>query len=386
MPFYKKMGNVPQKRHTVFNKDDGSLYSEQLIASDQPLTPASLTYHLYPPTIVSDLNKPIPIAPVIAEDKNLQHRSFVGFNVKPIDDYLDSRKIILVNEDLYISLAAPRKSMTDYFYKNSMADELIFVHHGSGVLKTMFGDIKFKSGDHLIIPKSTTYQIHFNDSNNRLYIVESFSTIKVPDKYLTQLGQINEHSPYCERDIRTPELQKPIDKEGNFLIKIKKHDQLYPFFYAYHPFDVVGWDGYHYPFAFSVHEFEPITGSIHQPSPIHQTFEGKNFFTCAFVPRLFDYHPDSIPAPYNHMNIDSDEVIYYVDGNFMSRKNIKEGHITLHPFGIPHGPHPGLVEKSIGKEDTQELAILVNTYNPVSLTEEALNIEVKDYLYTWIDQ
>jgi homogentisate 1,2-dioxygenase len=313
----------------------------------------------------------------------LRHTSLLGFNIKAEDDYLKSRKPVLVNADLQISLAAPRHSMTDYFYKNSQADEVIFIHKGSGTLQTGFGKIKFSYGDYLVVPRGTIYQIRFDDENNRLFITESYSPIRFPKRYQNQFGQLMEHAPYCERDIRRPSDLETFDQEGDFKVLIKKQGLIYPYIYGTHPFDFIGWDGYHYPWAFSIHDFEPITGRVHQPPPVHQTFEAKNFVICSFVPRKYDYHPQAIPAPYNHSNVDSDEVLYYVDGDFMSRKSVVQGQITLHPGGIPHGPHPGSVEKSIGKEKTDELAVMIDPFRPLMITEEALLIEDENYHKSW---
>lgn len=314
----------------------------------------------------------------------MQHRSFRGFHVKPAADFLESRKYVLVNNDVYIALAAPQQSLTDYFYKNSQADEMIFVHKGSGRLLTIYGELKFGYGDHLIIPRGTIYQIEFDTSDNRLFIVESFHPLRYPKRYVNKMGQLLEHAPFCERDIRAPENLRTFDEKGDFLVKIKRSDMLFPYVYATHPFDAIGWDGCHYPFALSIHDFEPITGRVHQPPPVHQTFETSAFVTCAFVPRLYDYHPQAIPAPYNHSNVDSDEVLYYVDGDFMSRNNIEKGMITLHPIGIPHGPHPGAAERSIGQTKTEELAVMVDTFKPLMLTEEAMEIEDPDYHKSWL--
>jgi homogentisate 1,2-dioxygenase len=323
------------------------------------------------------------VAPEVAVDKNMQHRSLNGFKAKPVDDYLQSRVPLMVNDDLYISVAAPRKSMKAYFFKNSSAHEMIFIHEGEGILKTMYGNIPFGYGDHLSVPRGVIYQMEFFTSDNRLLIVESFSAIDFPGRYTNRAGQLQEHAPFCERDIREPQELAPHQEEGDFLIYIKKKDMLYPYHYGSHPFDVVGWDGYHYPYAFSIHDFEPITGRVHQPPPVHQTFEAHNFVMCAFVPRKYDYHPQSIPAPYNHSNVDSDEVLYYVDGDFMSRKSVEKGMFTLHPIGIPHGPHPGTVEKSIGKEGTEELAVMIDTFRPLKLTKQALEVENPDYYKSW---
>lgn len=385
MPHYHTLGKIPHKRHTQFRKPDGGLYSEQLVSTEGFSDIYSLVYHNWEPTRVIGIDKEYNVAPKIAVEQNMQHRSFNGFNVKPEDDYLQSRKYILVNNDVYLGLAAPRKSMTDYFFKNSGAHEMIFVHRGSGILKTMYGQIKFGYGDHLIIPRGIIYQLEFDTDDNRLLFLESFTPLSFPKRYMNKSGQLLEHSPFCERDIRKPENLETHDQKGDFLVKIKRDDTIWPYHFETHPFDLVGWDGYLYPYAFSIHDFEPITGRVHQPPPVHQTFETPSFVVCAFVPRLYDYHPESIPAPYNHSNVDSDEVLYYVDGEFMSRKHVEKGMITLHPTGIVHGPHPGAVEKSIGKKETPELAVMVDTFRPLKLTEDAMKIEDENYYKSWVE-
>jgi homogentisate 1,2-dioxygenase len=383
MPIYHTLGKIPAKRHTVFRQPNGKLYAEELVSTEGFSGMYSLVYHTHPPTIVKSLGTPYSVEPKIAKEKHLRHTSLLGFNIKPEDDYLKSRKPVLVNADLQISLAAPKKSMTDYFYKNSQADEVIFVHKGTGTLKTGFGKIKFSYGDYLVVPRGTIYQMEFDDENNRLFIIESYSPIRFPKRYQNQFGQLMEHAPFCERDIRRPIDLETFDQEGDYKILIKKQGLIYPYTYGTHPFDFIGWDGYHYPWAFSIHNFEPITGRVHQPPPVHQTFEAHNFVICSFVPRKYDYHPEAIPAPYNHSNIDSDEVLYYVDGDFMSRKSVVQGQITLHPGGIPHGPHPGSVEKSIGKEKTDELAVMIDPFKPLMITEDALLIEDENYHKSW---
>lgn len=383
MPIYHTLGKIPAKRHTIYRQPNGKLYAEELVSTEGFSGMYSLVYHTHPPTFVKSLGNPYSVEPKIAKEKHLRHTSLLGFNIKPEDDYLKSRKPVLVNADLQISLAAPKKSMTDYFYKNSQADEVIFIHKGTGTLKTGFGKIMFSYGDYLIVPRGTIYQIEFNDENNRLFIIESYSPIRFPKRYQNQFGQLMEHAPFCERDIRRPNELETFDQEGDFKILIKKQGLIYPYVYGTHPFDFIGWDGYHYPWAFSIHNFEPITGRVHQPPPVHQTFEAHNFVICSFVPRKYDYHPESIPAPYNHSNVDSDEVLYYVDGDFMSRKSVVQGQITLHPGGIPHGPHPGSVEKSIGKEKTDELAVMIDPFKPLMITEDALLIEDENYHKSW---
>ncbi|MEY4053573.1 MAG: hypothetical protein RL034_491 [Bacteroidota bacterium] len=383
MPIYHTLGQIPAKRHTVFRKPDGALYAEELVSTEGFSSMYSLVYHTHPPTIVKELGTPYSVEPKIAREKHLKHTSLLGFNIKPEKDYLESRKIVLVNSDLQISLAAPMESMTTYFYKNSQADEVLFIHKGSGTLKTGFGKIYFKYGDYIVVPRGTIYQIEFNDADNRLFIIESFSPIHFPKRYQNKYGQLMEHSPFCERDIVRPTDLETFDETGDFKVLIKKQGLIYPYTYGTHPFDFIGWDGYHYPWAFSIHNFEPITGRVHQPPPVHQTFEAHNFVICSFVPRKYDYHPQAIPAPYNHSNIDSDEVLYYVDGDFMSRKSVVQGQITLHPGGIPHGPHPGTVEKSIGKEKTEELAVMIDPFKPLMLTEDAISIEDENYHKSW---
>lgn len=384
MPRYHTLGNIPHKRHTVFKKKDGSIHFEQLFGTIGFDGMSSLLYHLHPPTMVKELLGNIDVSPKVAVKHNMQMRALKGFNIPSNDDFLKSRVPVLTNSDVTLHLSNPKKSSSDYFYKNVDADEVIFIHHGTGTLKTQLGNIEFKSGDYLVIPRGMIYQMYFNDENNRHFIIESAHPIYTPKRYRNWFGQLLEHSPFCERDLRVPSKLDTIDQKGEFLIKIKKEGLLHDYIYASHPFDVVGWDGYNYPYAFSIHDFEPITGRVHQPPPVHQTFETSAFVICSFCPRMYDYHPEAIPAPYNHSNIDSDEVLYYVDGDFMSRNDIEMGQITLHPAGIPHGPHPGAYERSIGKKQTEELAVMVDTFKPLQLTQQALDIEAKNYYKTWI--
>jgi len=385
MPYYLTVGNIPHKRHTQFYKPDGGLYSEQLVSTEGFSEAYSITYHVHPPTMVKSIEEPYDVAPEIAIINNTQHRSFQGFSVKPEKDYLKSRVPLLVNNDVYVSLAAPRQTMDDYFYRNASADEMLFIHEGKGILHSMYGEIPFRYGDHVVIPRGVTYQLEFETEHNRLLIVESFSPFRFPKRYVNRIGQLLEQSPLYERDIRIPGNLVTHDEKGDFKILIKKDDMIFPYHYASHPFDVVGWDGCHYPWSFSILDFEPITGRVHQPPPVHQTLEANNFVMCAFVPRLYDYHPEAIPAPYNHSNVDSDEVLYYVDGEFMSRRHVSRGQITLHPIGLVHGPHPGTVEKSIGMKETHELAVMVDTFKPLKLTRQALEIEDSDYYKSWME-
>ena len=385
MPLYHPIGEIPPKRHTIFRKPNGDLYYEQLFGTVGFDGMSTNMYHEHRPTQVKEILKQYSVAPKIAIANNIKSYRLRGFQVQPEDDFLESRKAVLTNSDCTIVLAAPRKSTDDYFYKNTDSDELIFIHKGTGTLRTVLGNLTFSYGDYLLIPRGVIYKIDFDTEDNRLFIVESKQPIYTPKRYRNWFGQLMEHSPFCERDIRRPDHLETYDEKGDFMIKVKKKDEIFEMIYATHPFDVVGYDGYNYPYAFSIHDFEPITGRIHQPPPVHQTFEAGGFVVCSFVPRLYDYHPNSIPAPYNHSNIDSDEVLYYVDGDFMSRNDVGPGHISLHPAGIPHGPHPGAAERSIGHTSTEELAVMVDTFKPLMVTEEAMKIADETYYQSWLE-
>lgn len=385
MPIYHQLGKIPDKRHVVFPKPDGGMYSEQLFGTIGFDGMSTNMYHIHRPTQVKAVGEPIDMRPQIARPNNMESLQLKGFQLSPKPDFLQSRVCVLTNADCDIELAAPTSSMADYFYKNADSDEILFVHQGKGVLRTQLGNLAFSEGDYLVIPRGMIYQLRFEGTDNRLLIVSSKHPVYTPKRYRNHFGQLMEHAPFCERDIRRPDPLETHDQKGDFPIKIRKQNQLIEVVYAYHPFDVVGYDGHNYPWAFSIHDFEPITGRIHQPPPVHQTFESAGFVVCSFVPRLYDYHPEAIPAPYNHSNIDSDEVLYYVDGDFMSRNDIQQGDITLHPAGIPHGPHPGAAERSIGKKGTAELAVMVDTFAPLQVTQAALELSTPDYLTSWLE-
>ncbi len=384
--FYHHLGNIPSKRHTQFLQPDGTLYKEEVVSSEGFSGIYSILYHINPPTRIKTLREPVKYGPKKLEEYGLRqthlNTSAVGITG---DDYLEARKVLLMNNDCSLAICSPKKRSMDYFYKNAEGDEVFFVHDGSGTLITQFGTIEFRKGDYVVIPRTVIYKIQFNEGPLRLLIIESASPVETVKRYRNQLGQLLEHSPYCERDIRGPKALITEKGKGEYLLKIKKQGRLHQYVYDFSPLDVVGWDGFLWPYAFSVHDFEPITGRIHQPPPVHQTFQGHNFVICSFVPRLFDYHPLAIPAPYNHSNIDSDEVLYYAEGNFMSRRGIERGSFTLHPGGIPHGPHPGTVEKSIGAKETKELAVMLDTFKPLFLTTDALEFVDKNYPMSWTD-
>jgi homogentisate 1,2-dioxygenase len=384
MAYYHTLGKIPPKRHTQFRQPDGSLYAEQLVGTLGFSGVSSLLYHTYPPTRIGRIGEP-----VAYEARPLAQLALAPGHLKTWGqettggDYLAARQTLLLNQDVTISICRPAARHMDYFYKNAQADEVVFVHQGSGELWSQMGRLPFRSGDYLVIPRTIIHQFHFDDGPVRLLIVEAFSAVEPPRRYRNPYGQLQEHAPYCERDLRPPVELLTLPPQDEYRVQIKKAGFLHQYYYQHPPFDVVGWDGYFYPYAFSIHDFEPITGRIHQPPPVHQTFEGHNFVICSFVPRLFDYHPLSIPAPYNHSNVDSDEVIYYVDGNFVSRKGIEQGSFTIHPGGIPHGPHPGTVEASIGKKETQELAVMVDTFRPLYYTDAALAYLDENYPMSW---
>ena len=384
MPRYHTLGNIPHKRHTVFRKKDGNIHYEELFGTIGFEGMSSLMYHLHRPTQVKSIKPAYSVEPEIAVEKNLKAYLMKGFDVPQVKDHLESRISLMLNNDLNISLSSPLNLEEKYFYKNTDGDEVIFVHRGSGVLRSILGNLKFSPGDYLVIPRGVIYTMKFNSDDNKLFIVESYTPVYTPKRYRNHFGQMLENSPYCERDIRVPDRLETHDELGDFIIKIKKEHMIHEYTYASHPFDVAGFDGYNYPYAFSIHDFEPITGRVHQPPPVHQTFETSRFVICSFCPRMYDYHPESIPAPYSHSNIDSDEVLYYVAGDFMSRNHVDEGYISLHPAGIPHGPHPGAAERSIGKKSTDELAVMVDTFAPLKLTKSAIALSDGKYHKSWL--
>ncbi|WP_232698179.1 homogentisate 1,2-dioxygenase [Brevibacillus daliensis] len=382
MPFYVRMGEIPHKRHTTFYKEDGTLFREQVMGTKGFSGIQSILYHHNPPTQVSEVKKFASLDLEYVEREELRHQHFYSFDLPEGGDPILGRKFLLGNDDVIMGVCTPTEEM-NYFYRNSEGDEVLFVHEGDGELQTIFGTLTYRQGDYLVIPIGTTYRIQ-PSCKSKFLVIESQNEIVSPKRYRNAQGQLLEHSPYCERDIRLPERLDTHDQAGKYEVRVKQNNSLYSYTFDFHPFDVVGWDGYLFPYALSIHDFEPITGRVHQPPPVHQTFAGQNFVICSFVPRMYDYHPQAIPAPYYHSNVESDEVLYYVDGNFMSRKGVKEGSITLHPMGIPHGPHPGKIEASIGKTETKELAVMLDTFRPLKATKHALSVEDKHYMFSWL--
>ena len=385
MPIYHKLGKIPQKRHVQFRQPDGSLYKEEVVGTEGFSGISSILYHINPPTQVKKINRTEDISYKKWDESVLRHHHLRTLEAKPHGDPVSGRKVLMFNNDVSLGICNPAEQM-DYFYKNGEGDEVIFVHEGSGRIESQYGTLEFGYGDYIIIPRGVIHRYYLNSDKTRLLVIESRSPVYTPARYKNSFGQHLEHSPFCERDFRVPHELITIDQKGEYLVKIKKFNMLHHYIYDFHPWDVVGWDGYFYPWIFNINDFMPITGKIHQPPPVHQTFEGRNFVICSFCPRLFDYHPEAIPAPYNHSNIDSDEVLYYVEGNFMSRKGVDRASFTLHPGGIPHGPHPGTTEASIGKKETLELAVMLDTFHPLFLTEYAKDFDVPEYPYTWNEE
>lgn len=383
MPFYTKLGEIPHKRHTQFRKPDGGLYREEVMGLEGFHGIQSILYHHYLPPRVMRTELLGATKPEYADYGALRHRAFTTKDVPAGGDPVAARRVLLGNNDVTLGVSRSTESM-GYFYRNAQAYEVWFVHEGRGKLHTQFGVLAFEPGDYMVIPYGTTWRMD-TEGEARFFVIESPSQIEPPKRYRNEWGQLLEHSPYCERDIRTPEYAGPTVETGEFEVRVKVRDSITQHILDHHPHDVVGWDGYLYPWIFNVRDFEPITGRIHQPPPVHQTFQGWNFVVCSFVPRLFDYHPEGIPAPYNHSNVNSDEMIYYCDGNFMSRRGIDKYDITMHPSGLPHGPQPEATEKSIGAEKTEELAVMVDTFNPLHVAVDALELEKPGYQESWID-
>lgn len=381
--YYHKLGAVPHKRHTQFRRADGELYTEELFGAEGFSGNSSLMYHHNEPTRVLRVELGADVKPEAVSADVLRHHHIITKDIEAGGDAITSRKTVLFNNDVEIMLSCPTEDMT-YFYKNGEHDEMFFVHEGEGHVQTMFGRLDFKPFDYVYIPRATIYQVFFKTKKNRLLVWDSTGPIGFPKRYVSNMGQLMENSPFCERDFRLPTDPLFFDEKGEYEVRIKKLGRMHHYWFEHHPFDVVGWDGYLYPWIFNMKDFEPITGRVHQPPPVHQNFEAHNYVVCSFVPRKFDYHPLAIPAPYAHSNVDSDEVLYYVEGDFMSRKGVHYASITHHPGGIPHGPHPGTVKKSIGKEATDEWAVMIDTFKPLFRTKYAVDLDDEKYPTSWL--
>lgn len=383
MPFYHTLGQIPHKRHTQFHKPDGGLYREEVMGLEGFSGLESILYHEYLPPQVKAVEDIGPAEVEYAEYGPLRHRAFATMDVPAGGDPVSARRVLLGNNDVTLGLSRPTLGM-DYYYRNAQCYEVWYVHEGSGEIETQFGLLPFHEGDYVVIPYGTTWRMKLKGPA-RFYVIEAPSQVEPPHRYRNEYGQLLEHAPYSERDLRVPEHLETHLEKGEFEVRVKARGRISRHILEHHPLDVVGWDGYLYPWILNIGDFEPITGRVHQPPPVHQTFQGANFVICSFVPRLLDYHPQGIPIPYNHSNVNSDEVIYYCDGNFMSRKGIQRGDITLHPSGLPHGPQPGTVEASLGNQHTEELAVMVDTFHPLQVAVQALELEKPGYMASWLD-
>lgn len=384
MPTYHTLGQIPRKRHIVFRRPDGGLYAEQLMGNEGFTGPSALLYHINPPTTIREVRRHSEITWEADPDRTLRHRHFRTARLPAGGSPTLDRTPLLFNRDIAMLFARPDRT-DDHFYRNAQADEVIYVSEGAGVLETQFGDLPYREGDYLMIHRGILHRYRMDAVPHKLLIMESRGYVRTPSRYRNEYGQIVEGAPYSERDFRRPMDLRTFDEKGEFRILVKQYDGLNEMILDHHPLDVVGWDGMFYPWAFNIHDFEPIVGRIHQPPPVHQTFQGDGFVICSFCPRPYDFDPEAVPAPYNHSNVDSDEVLYYASSEFMSRKGIEYGSITHHPDGIPHGPHPGRAEASIGAKATNELAVMMDSFRPLRVARAALALEDPDYFRSWID-
>jgi homogentisate 1,2-dioxygenase len=383
MPIYHTLGKIPRKRHIIFRRPDGQLYAEQLVGNEGFTGPSSLLYHVYPPTTVKSARRIRDVKYEVDPDRTLKHRHFrTGRLPRGGSPTLD-RTPILFNDDVAMLYSQPDKQ-DEHFYRNAQGDEVVYVAEGEGTLETQFGNMPIAPGDYLVIHRGILHRYVFTKPA-KLLIMESRGYVRTPSRYRNDYGQIVEGAPYSERDFKVPRELVTRDEKGDFQIIVKQYNGLNEFILDHHPCDVVGWDGMFYPWAFNINDFEPIVGRVHQPPPVHQTFQGDGFVICSFCPRPFDFHPEAIPAPYNHSNVDSDEVIFYASSEFMSRKGIEYGSITHHPDGIPHGPHPGRAEASIGAKGTDELAVMMDSFRPLKVAKAMLPIEDAGYQTSWFN-
>ncbi len=386
MPFYHALGSMPRKRHTVFRRPDGGLYAEELMGHEGFVGTSSLLYHIYPPTTIKTARKLRDVKWEADDETSLRHRHFRTARASKGGSATLDRAPLLFNSDIAMLYVEPDTN-DSHFYRNSQADEVVYVIEGQGVLESVYGDLPYKPGDYVVLHRNILHRWRLDlGVANKFLVMESRGHVRVPRRYMNDVGQLLEGAPYCERDIRRPTELHPHDEKGDFPLLVKQYDAINELVLDHHPFDVVGWDGYFYPWAFSIHDFEPIVGRIHQPPPVHQTFQGDGFVICSFCPRPYDFDPNAVPAPYNHSNVDSDEVLFYASSEFMSRKGIEYGSITHHPDGLPHGPHPGRTEASIGATHTNELAVMMDSFKPLKVAKSAMEIEDPTYHLSWIEQ
>jgi homogentisate 1,2-dioxygenase len=384
MPVYHRLGEIPTKRHKVFRKRSGELYAEELMGNMGFVGPSSLLYHTERPTAIRALRTLKEIHWDTAPCEPLRHRHFRTKQLTQSGDTILDRIPLVFNNDVSMSMVRPAEKVSQ-FYRNAQGDEIVYVSEGEGILESPFGSIQFGPGDYLVISRGILHRYSFTSERRVLLIIESAGYVRTPKRYRNEFGQLTESAPYSERDIRCPQNLETHDEKGEFRLIVKKANSLTEMMLAYHPFDVVGWDGYYYPWAINIHNFEPRVGRFHLPPPTHQMFEGDGFVVCSFCPRPYDFDPESVPAPYNHSNVMSDEVLYYANSEFMSRKGIEYGSITLHPDGLAHGPQPGRTEASIGQKETNELAVMMDTFRGLYVSQEVCGVEDQGYYLSWLE-
>jgi homogentisate 1,2-dioxygenase len=383
MTIYQQLGRIPRKRHLAFRAPDGSLHPEELVGSKGFSGPSSLLYHLRLPTAVKSVRLFRDLTWAAETDRTLRHRHFRTGGLETGPSAVLDRVPLLFNADVALQMVRPQ-AQDDFFYRNGQGDEVVFVTEGEGTLESSFGAVDFRAGDYIVIPRGILHRYRFATPPLRFLVIESRGDVRTPRRYRNDHGQLLEGAPYSERDIRRPQGLETRDEKGDFRILVKASNRLTEMVLAHHPFDVVGWDGYYYPWALSIHDFEPRVGRTHLPPPVHQTFEGDGFVVCSFCPRPYDFDKEAVPAPYSHANVMSDEVLYYANAEFMSRRGIEFGSITLHPDGLPHGPQPGRTEESIGATWTNELAVMVDTFRPLRASRQALALEDPSYYLSWL--
>jgi homogentisate 1,2-dioxygenase len=393
MPYYRRVGDVPPKRHTQFRGPGGGLYAEELMGTEGFSSASSLLYHRHLPTALVAAETVAEPEPKLAPNEPLVPRHLRSSRLPGGGDLVTGRTALLANDDVRLAVAQPREPSG--LYRNAGGDEVVYLRTGAARLESSFGVLDCRAGDYVVVPTGATHRwVPEPGEPVHALVIEARGHVGPPARYLSPTGQFLEHSPYCERDLHGPDEPFVVDdgdgdgddgERGGVDVLVRRGTGLTRYRYAHHPFDVVGWDGCVYPYRLSIHDFEPITGRIHQPPPVHQTFAGPRIVVCSFVPRLFDYHPLAVPVPYNHANVDSDEVLYYCDGDFMSRKGsgIEAGSLSLHPSGFVHGPQPGSVEAGLGKERTEELAVMIDTFRPLLLADGARACEDPDYPWSW---
>ena len=382
MPYYRPVGDVPRKRHVQFRQPDGSLYAEELMGEEGFSSDSSLLYHRNLPTAIVNARSAGTSEVTLHPASPLLPRHLLTHKVAEGGDVVNGRTVLMGNSTVRLSYVAATEDSP--LYRDADGDLCLYVESGRGRLESVFGALDFGPGDYVLVATGTTHRWVVTDGPVRALVIEARGHVGAPKSYLSKHGQLLEHAPYCERDLRAPTEPLLVDG-GETEVLVRRRGQLTVFTYDHHPFDVVGWDGCLYPYALSIHDFEPITGRLHQPPPVHQTFAGPGFVVCSFVPRMLDYHPEAVPIPYNHANVDSDEVLFYVGGDFTSRagSGIGQGSISVHPSGFVHGPQPGSVEKALGKPSTDELAVMVDTFAPLDLAPACADIDDPNYAWTW---